>query len=117
MSYSTYRLLHLLGMILLFVSLGGVIIQAKLGGKGGRAMLVAGHGTGLLVMLVAGFGMLAKGGETGLPGWVIVKLVVWLVLGAITVVIKRKAEAAGLWYATVVGLGLVAVFMGIYKPL
>ncbi|MEM1024518.1 MAG: hypothetical protein AAGD10_08580 [Myxococcota bacterium] len=117
MSYQTYRFLHLLGMILLFLSLGGVIIQAKLGGKSGRAMLVAGHGTGLLVVLVAGFGMLAKGGELGLPGWVIAKLVVWLVLGGITVAIKRKAEAAGMWYTTVVGLGLVAVVMGVYKPL
>ena len=45
----------------------------------------------LMLCLVAGFGMLAKNGGDGmLPGWVHPKLVIWILLGALPMYLKRN---------------------------
>ena len=73
------------------------------------------HGIGLLVILVAGFGMIAKL-HYGFPLWVILKLVIWLVLGALPVLVKKKVlPCAAVWVVALL-LGCVAAYLGIYKP-
>lgn len=119
MSYETYRFIHLMGMVVLFVSLGGLIALAYSGKTGGlRKALVAIHGTSMLVMLVAGFGLLAKIGIShgDLPGWVIGKLVLWLVLGGIVVLIRKQPSKGVAWVGVVSLLGFVTVALGVFKP-
>jgi len=73
--------------------------------------------TGLasLVMLVAGFGLLAKL-SLGFPGWVVLKLVAWLGLSALAGLAYRKPESG----KTLAGLALlllvVAVYAAYFKP-
>jgi hypothetical protein len=48
------------------------------------------HGAGLLLMLIAGFGLLARLGlASSLPVWVWLKLLIWLSFGALLPVVAR----------------------------
>lgn len=113
-----YKTLHLAGVIGLFLGLGGLAVvgrvpEAERGAA--RKPFVILHGVSLLILLVAGFGLLAKLG-VGMPGWVHPKLLLWLFLGGITVLFKRRPERGPLW-AWVAGLlGVVAAVFGVYKP-
>ncbi|HVK60266.1 MAG TPA: hypothetical protein VM432_01900 [Bdellovibrionales bacterium] len=82
-----------------------------------RKLVGAVHGAGLLFVLVAGFGLLARLGLVqGMPTWVIVKLVIWLILGGIPALIYRKAKFAKLfWLCTFLFAG-AAAYLGVYKP-
>ena len=71
-------------------------------------------GIGLLLVLIAGFGMIAKLGYSYTAPWLIVKLLIWLSLGGIIVLINRKpALAKTLWWF-ILGLGALATIMVYY---
>ncbi|HEX9731921.1 MAG TPA: hypothetical protein VGG06_08010 [Thermoanaerobaculia bacterium] len=116
MSLQLYKVLHVLGLFLVFAAVGGAIIQTVLGGNG-RARKLTGiaHGVGLLIVLVSGFGALAKLG-LGFPLWVVLKVVIWIVFGGVIVLIRKQPALAGfLWWALPV-LGAFAGYLAIYKP-
>ena len=118
-SYEIYKLLHIIGICLLFGSLGGAIFRT-LPATGTpdptRKLLSAAHGIGLLLILVAGFGMAARLGLTsGLPLWVWIKVAIWLVLGGwIALAIRKKMPQPALLFGAV-GLGAVAAVLAIFK--
>ena len=56
-------------------------------------------GIGLLFILVAGFGLVAKLGYNYTETWILVKFAIWLLLGGLIVLINRKTTAC---YATMV---------------
>lgn len=95
MSILIYKFLHLFGVILLFVSLGGLgaLALTDQTTSKARSTFVTLHGVGLLIILVAGFGWLAKMGY-GLPIWALIKLAIWLAFGALIVPLKRKPALA-----------------------
>lgn len=122
LSSATYQVLHIFGILLVFMALGGLSLHAMNGGtrdsNGSRALVAITHGLGLLLILVAGFGMLARLGTMsgGLPGWVWVKLVVWLLLAGSVVVPYRKPEwSKAMWFALPV-LGVIAAHSALYRP-
>jgi hypothetical protein len=51
------------------------------------------HGLGLLLVLVAGFGMLAKLGIHGVPTWAALKLIIWVALGAFAALAYKENMA------------------------
>lgn len=119
MSYEIYKILHLLGLSLVVLSLGGVLLFVINGGTKEsnvfRRGLMMTHGVGLLLLLVAGFGMLAKRGIYSVPGWVGVKLVIWLALGGfVTLAYKKSALARKLWIV-VPALVVLASTLAIYN--
>lgn len=125
MSYPAYKILHLLGVFLVFAALGGMtLFQMEVGRSaelwGGKARKLAGmtHGIALLLVLVTGFGALAKlnpaGG--GIPTWVWGKLVIWLVLGGIVVLIRKAPRWAPFLWWGIPALGAVAAYLAIVKP-
>jgi hypothetical protein len=121
LSYSFYRIAHFASLALVFLSLGGLFALARsaLGDEktaGARRFLSATHGTGMFFALVAGFGLLAKLGLGGLPGWSVAKLGIWLVLGGLPVVFKRKPEMATSAFIGAVVLAIAAGGLAIYKP-
>lgn len=67
------------------------------------------------VMLVAGFGLLAKL-EYSFSGWVIGKLVCWLILMALGGIAFRRSEAAGRLSLIATIVITVAVWLVYYKP-
>lgn len=116
MSYTLYNLLHVLGAVMVLAAAGGVAVHAANGGRrednDQRGLLAAMHGVGLVLSLVAGFGMLGA----NLPGWAWAKLVLWLFFGAsLTLAYRGRALARGL----IVGLPLLAAaaaWLALYKP-
>ena len=94
--YLTYRLIHLSGIALVLLGLGASIMHARTGGEpAARKFAVAAHGAGLLLILVAGFGLLARMQISWpWPGWVHPKILIWLLLGAMPALIKRKPALA-----------------------
>ena len=122
-SYELYKVIHLVGVLVLFSVLGGAMVHAINGGTAStnaarRAMTVL-HGTGLLVILVAGFGLVARLDllSGGVPGWVIGKLVIWLLAGLLlTVPRQRPALARPILLAGLPILAAAAAWLAVYKP-
>ena len=133
-SYGVYRLVHFFGVFLLLTALGGGVIRSMLGGvarapdagpdgAGGddraarrlRRLLAISHGVALFLILLGGFGMLARL-DIGMPGWIFGKLAVWLLLGGLLAATNRLAgRARALWFAIPV-LALVAAWLAYTKP-
>jgi hypothetical protein len=114
LSVAAYKVVHIFGVLLVFVGFGGIL------GGGARPRLArATHGIGMLLVVIAGFGMLARLGIYG-PGswplWVWLKLVIWLALGAAMAVAKRAPGAArALWWILPL-LGAGAAYLALFKP-
>lgn len=120
MSYEIYKLLHLVGIFLLFLSYGMALRPALAGGDAaapGRGFVAAGHGLGLLLLLVAGFGMMARLGiSTPWPAWIWVKVGIWLVMALGLTVVKRAPALAKLAWLAVLALGVVSAWAAVFKP-
>ncbi len=110
--YEVYKVAHLVGLAVLFAALGGLLFAARdVDGKPPRALLVL-HGVGVVLMLVGGFGLLARNGiQWPWPNWVLVKAGLWVVLAAMPWPI-RKFGLGGAWIALVLAASVgVAVVM------
>lgn len=122
MPYPVYKLIHFAGIFLMLIALGAMAMHALRGGARAndpyRKLLGAAHGVGAFLILLGGFGMLARLGivQGGLPGWIYAKLAIWVVLGgAIAGVYRGRGLARG----TVLALPLLAVLaaaIALYKP-
>jgi hypothetical protein len=120
-SYATYKVIHILGMLFVFTSLGALMLASREGVERGNGRKLAGltHGIALLVVLAAGFGTLARLGLAnpgGWPAWVWIKLLIWLVLGGIIVLIRRAPQLGTLLWWLLPLLGGIAAWAAIFKP-
>ena len=117
MSPDMYKIFHILGLLMVFAAVGGVTLDVASGGDGSRGRRLAGiaHGIGLVLMLVSGFGMLAKLG-LALGGWVWVKVALWMVIAGWSVVVRKTPKLATLWWWLLPFLGAFAGYLAIYKP-
>ena len=122
-SYAAYKVVHYAGIFVLLTALGAALSRAALAGDSAasdpwRKRLVAAHGTALFLILLGGFGMLARLDVTqglGLPGWVWAKLVIWAALGGILAARRRSdAAAKALWMVPI--LAILAGFVALTKP-
>jgi hypothetical protein len=120
MSYQFYKILHVIGFILLFFGFGGLLtaayskVELK---KPARLMGFLSHGLGLLLILVSGFGMAARlGFISGLPNWVQAKVGIWVLLGLCISIVKRKGHIGWPVAILIWGLGSTAAIIAINKP-
>lgn len=122
--YAIYRLLHLGGMFAMFMGLGGIALHVTNGGtkasNTARKLLATVHGTALFVILLGGFGMLARlklvqGGS--LPGWIYLKLTIWVIMGAMGMVMYRAPKVARWMLILLPLLGMAAAWIAVTKPI
>ncbi|MCA8965115.1 MAG: hypothetical protein H6838_08540 [Planctomycetes bacterium] len=114
MSPEFYRLLHVIGVLMLFLGLGGVLAGTRDGGKT-PPLYLALHGIGLLVMLIAGIGYAHKSG-IGFPSWVIAKIGCWVLLAALPTLVKKGLLIRPAAIALVIAVGAAAVWLAQSKP-
>ncbi|MDT8436901.1 MAG: hypothetical protein RRA92_09110 [Gemmatimonadota bacterium] len=121
-SLNVYKLIHILGILLTFASLGGLVVHALSGGtkatNAARRLVTVSYGAGLLLILLGGFGMLARLGlaHTGLPGWIWAKLAIWAAVGGLLALPYRRPAAGRLIWSGAILLGLTAAWLGLNKP-
>ncbi len=114
MPYATYKVLHLVGIVLLLVGLGCAIANAR-GQGGGRRLAMLFHGVGLLLILVAGFAMQAKN-NIGFPGWLWAKVGVWVLLAILPALVKRGVFSIGAGLLAAAALASAAVYLVLERP-
>ena len=103
------KTLHLAGVFALFASLGATLLGGS--GKKGASIL---HGIALLLILLVGFAMLKKP-PMGQSWWMI-KLGLWLFLGAAPVLAKRKVLPASVVLVLSLAAAVAAAWLGLAKP-
>jgi hypothetical protein len=123
MDLLTYKILHIAGMAGVLMALGAAC-AAAINGLGkeknkARSLIAMTHGISLLLIFIAGFGLLAKLGM-GSPAtwglWVYAKLAIWLVMGgAIALLYKKPEFSKPVWIALPI-LVLIAGYLALYKP-
>lgn len=121
-SHPFYNVVHIVGLVLLMAGLGGIAFssgtESMPGGWPRRYALIF-HGLGLFLILLGGFGMLARLGivrGTSWPGWVWVKVIVWGSLGFAAFLPRRFPGTARPVLIVLPLLGGLAAYMAIYKP-
>jgi hypothetical protein len=111
MSLAFYHYLHLLGLIFVFVGFGGLLSPER-----ARSSMMW-HGIGLVISLISGFGMLAKMGIMGsMPLWVWIKIALWLVLGFLPMLAKKKILRGPSVVKLAILVGAALGYLGYFKP-
>ena len=123
MSHQFYNVVHIVGIILVMSALGGAAVRAmtvtaeELAST--RRMLALLHGIGAFLVLLGGFGMLARLSSregVGFPGWLWVKLLIWGTLAVALFIPRRQPTLARPLLLALPLLGGLAAYMAIYKP-
>lgn len=111
MSYQVYQILHILGILMVFLGYGALLGRALAESDNPRLKKMGSitSGIGLVLILVAGFGLIAKLGHGYGELWIWIKLAVWLALGGLIVAINRKPCCASKLWWILLALGTIAV--------
>lgn len=119
LSLSAYKIVHIFGVLTLFSVVGGIALHAANGGSKqsntARTLIATLHGVALLLILVGGFGALARLGG-GFGGWVWSKLAIWLIIGGLAMLPYKKPHLAKTFLWLMPLLGAVSAFLALYKP-
>lgn len=117
-SYELYLVLHIVGIVLLFMAIGALAFHGIAGGtretNPARGLVAATHGIGTLLVVVAGFGMLQVKYGGALPGWIHPKLLAWILLAAAPAVLGRKPGAGRLVWILAPALALLAAYFALH---
>jgi len=123
MSYEVYKVLHMAGILMLIMALGALTFHAANGGtresNSVRKLVVISHGIAMALIFVAGFGLMMRSGipHTGpWPGWLMGKMLIWLVLGVMVAVAQRKPSLARALWFLIPALGALSAYLAVFKP-
>jgi hypothetical protein len=117
LSLAVYKTIHFLGVFALVTALTASLARAAQPGATPdpwRARLGILHGVALFLVLLGGFGMLARLGM-GVTGWVGAKLLIWVVAGGL-IALRKSAPAAAWGVVLVPLLAVLAGWIGYAKP-
>jgi hypothetical protein len=121
--FTLYRVAHVLGAVAVLAAVAAHCVHALNGGSrrqnAARRPLALMHGVGLALLLVAGFGMLAQmglGDGAAFPGWLLLKLALWLALGAAAIAPYRRPSMARPLLLLLPVLGALAAYLGLARP-
>ena len=113
-----YHVLHITGIIMLFMGYGALLARSLVHSDS-RSLKRLGSitsGIGLVFILIAGFGLMAKLYNNSFQTWMLVKIVIWLFLGGIIVLINRVPALAKLLWWGIIAMGALAAYMVYMRP-
>ena len=110
MSVTFYRTLHIFSLLLVFLAIGQMITSKDKSYKLPYML----HGIGVLLVLVAGFGMLAKL-QIGFTAWTYTKIATWIAIAAAPGLVKRAPFRKPLMSLIILAIGLFGVYTAVYK--
>jgi uncharacterized membrane protein SirB2 len=121
MSYLTYKMIHYLGIFILLATLGASLGRQAMTEERDplRSRWGAVHGVALFLVLLGGFGLMARVGVahgTMFPGWILAKLGIWVLLGAMLFLARRSRRWTLPLLALVPLLALFAGWMAMARP-
>jgi len=118
MDYQTYRIIHFIGLFTLMFAFGSLFTGEKT--TKGAAI---GHGIGLFLILLGGFGMQAKIKDAYIvaygaawPTWLILKIVIWVIFGGSMVLAKRRVIKGVAAWIIIIALGATSAVLAMKKP-
>ena len=108
-----YQVLHIVGISMVFLGYGALIARSMAAPENVSVRKLGSitSGIGLLLILVAGFGLVAKLGHNYTETWILVKFTIWLLLGGLIVLINRKPQLAMLLWCMLIALSATAASM------
>lgn len=108
-----YQVLHIVGISMVYLGYGALLARSMAAPENVpvRKLGSITSGIGLLFILVAGFGLVAKLGYNYTDTWILVKFAIWLLLGFLIVLINRKPQLAMLLWCLLIALGAIASIM------
>ena len=108
-----YQVLHIIGISMVFLGYGALLARSMAApdNVSVRKLGSITSGIGLLLILVAGFGLVAQLGYNYTETWILVKFVIWLLLGGLIVLINRKPQLAMLLWCLLIALSATAAIM------
>jgi sulfite exporter TauE/SafE len=117
MSYEFYNIVHVIGVLFLFTALGALAATAGSSSVPLRRLAAIAHGVAVVVILVAGFGLLARLGHFGdVPAWAYGKMGLWALLAVAVIPLKRKPEWAPALWLLIPVIGSLAVWLAVSQP-
>jgi hypothetical protein len=118
-SYNVYLMVHLTGIFLTFAALGGAALSGPDTPPSRRKARGMFHGIGLFLVLLGGFGLLARIGfphGASWPLWLLSKLGIWFLLGA-SIIAFRRLPALGVPLLLIaIALGVTSGYLARNKP-
>ncbi len=118
MNYETYRIIHFIGLFTLMFAFGSLFT----GEKTTKAQAI-GHGIGLILILLGGFGMQAKLKDaytavygSSFPTWLILKFVIWVIFGGCMVLAKRRVIKGAAAWVLIIAIGSASAYLALKKP-
>jgi cell division protein FtsW (lipid II flippase) len=100
------------------LSLGAYLILSANKSEKGKKLAAITHGISVLIIFVAGFGLLARLDYLRIdswPIWVWPKVIIWLILALIIILIKRIPNLMPVMWFLIPILSGLAAFFAIYK--
>jgi hypothetical protein len=122
MDYLSIKLFHLVGIMLLFLGLGGMVFPSCAGfgpaEKQIRRAVAFLPIIGLLFILVSGLAMLHGLGllQGDPPGWAKAKFLILLLFGGSIALIAKFGRAIWILIAAWILLGVAAAYLALHKP-
>ena len=104
-----YKIIHLAGVIILFGALGAGVYTAS--SKDNKLAGIL-HGIALVLILVSGFGLVARIWGNEFTWWILAKMVIWLLLGGSYALAKKRLLPENTAFAFILGLGVLAAILG-----
>jgi uncharacterized membrane protein SirB2 len=118
MEYLYFKLLHLIGVMILFAGIGGLSLVPSMEGPTGTRRLRILRGLGFLIVLVSGVltvYFMHLDGPNGVPHWVKAKVFILIALGA-TVPLARSPKLKRYVFPLSIILGCLAGYVALFKP-
>lgn len=109
MNLLVLQVLHVAAVMAVFSSLGAIIL-----GESRRKGATILHGISMILVLLIGFAMLQK--PPAGQYWWMVKLLLWLFIGAAPALSRRKLVPAPVVLALCIAAGTAAAWLGVLKP-